>query len=117
MLTHWNKDYGTFEARIPYGMGLDMREEKGEMINNGVFTTPSQYYVSGFIVDALAKYEETGLTPFEINELKLKTLKNLKSSNEKLQKMNDELSDSYNRLLQENHKLKCLLRDYLNSVT
>lgn len=116
MLTYWNKDYGIFEARIPYGMGLDIREEVGERVNGGVFINPPKHYVSGFLVDALAKYEETGLSPYEINELKLKTLHNLKLSNERLQKSNDELADSYNRLLQENHKLKCLLRDYLNSV-
>lgn len=117
MLTYFNQDKNAYEVRIPFDKGIYYRTESEERINNGVVLSEAQHFISGFVVDALAEYENTGLTPYEIKEMKLTTLKNLQSSNKMLQKMNDELSDSYGRLLNENHKLKCLLKDYLNSVT
>lgn len=117
MLTYFNRDENAYEVRIPCDRTIYYRTESEERLNNGIVLSEAQHFISGFVIDALAEYENTGLTPYEINELQLKTLKNLQASNRMLQKSNDELSDSYNRLLQENHKLKCLLRDYLIKTT
>lgn len=116
-LTHFNRDTNQYEIEVRLEDPFYLRTVGEECLNNGVITCQARNFVSGFFVDALAEYEKTGLTPSEIKNLQGVTVSNLLSSIKMLEKSNDELSISYNRLLQENHKLKCLLRDYLIETT
>ena len=101
-LTYWNPDEKNYEVRIYENDGLILRTD-GE--------------VSGLMVDRLAEYENIGLTPDEIKELGSSTLKNLKESNRILRKNNDEYYVACQKLLDENHKLKSLLKSWLDSDT
>ena len=116
-LTHFNRDTNQYEIEVRLEDPFYLRTVGEERLNNGVIVCQARNFVSGFFIDALAEYENTGLTPSEIKNLQGVTVSNLLSSIKMLEKSNDELSISYNKLLQENHKLKCLLRDYLIETT
>lgn len=116
-LTYWNPDQEAFEVRIYENSELILRTDDEERLNNGLIVSPTKHFVSGFMVDALAEYENTGLTSNEIKELQGDTLKKLKESNKILRKNNDEYYVAYQKLLDENHKLKSLLKNWLESTT
>ena len=113
-LTHFNKDKNTYEVEIPNNCMLYVWKDSEVRMDYNHTITSDRRFISGFVVDALAEYENTGLTPDEIKELQGDTLKKLKESNEILRKNNDEYFRKYNKLLNENRKLKCILRDWLN---
>lgn len=113
-LTHFNKDKNTYEVEIPNNCMLYLWTDSEVRMDYNHTITSDRRFISGFVVDALAEYENTGLTPDEIKELQGDTLKKLKESNEILRKNNDEYFREYNKLLNENRKLKCILRDWLN---
>ena len=112
-LTYWNADQKAYEVRIYENDGLIVRTDGEERLSNGLIVSPARHFISGFMVDVLAEYEDTGLTPKEIKELQGDTLKKLKESNEILRKNNDEYYKSYQKLLDENRKLKSLLKCWL----
>lgn len=116
-LTYWNADEKNYEARIYESNGIILRTDGEERLNNGVIVKTAKHFISGFMIDRLAEYENTGLTPDEVEELKGDTLKNLKKSNEILRKNNDEYYTAYQKLLDENRKLKSLLKDWLECTT
>lgn len=113
-LTHFNKDKNTYEVEIPNNCMLYVWTDSEVRMDCNHTTTYDRHFISGFVVDALAEYENTGLTPDEIKELQGDTLKKLKESNEILRKNNDEYFVAHNNLLKENRKLKSMLRDWLN---
>lgn len=113
-LTHFNKNKNTYEVEIPNNCMLYVWTDSEVRMDYNHTITSDRHFISGFVVDALAEYENTGLTPDEIKELQGDTLKKLKESNEILRKNNDEYFRKYNKLLNENRKLKCILRDWLN---
>lgn len=113
-LTHFNKNKNTYEVEIPNNCMLYVWTDSEVRMDYNHTITSDRRFISGFVVDALAEYENTGLTPDEIKELQGDTLKKLKESNEILRKNNDEYFREYNKLLNENRKLKCILRDWLN---
>lgn len=113
-LTHFNKNKNTYEVEIPNNCMLYLRTDSEVRMDYNHPITFDRHFVSGFVIDALAEYENTGLTPDEIKELQGDTLKKLKESNEILRKNNDEYFKAYKKLLNENRKLKCILRDWLN---
>lgn len=113
-LTHFNKDKNTYEVEIYNNCMLYVWTDSEVRMDDNRTITSDRHFISGFVVDALAEYENTGLTPDEIKELQGDTLKKLKESNEILRKNNDEYFREYNKLLNENRKLKCILRDWLN---
>ena len=116
-LTYWNVDQKAYETRIYENDGLILRTDGEERLNNGVIVSSAKHFISGFMIDRLAEYENTGLTPDEIKELKGDTLKKLKESNEILRRNNDEYYIAYQKLLDENRKLKSLLKNWLESTT
>ena len=113
-LTHFNIDKNTYEVEIPNNCMLYVWTDSEVRMDYNHTITSDRRFISGFVVDALAEYENTGLTPDEIKELQGDILKKLKESNEILRKNNDEYCRKYNKLLNENRKLKCILRDWLN---
>ena len=94
-LTYWYPDQETYEVRIYDGDGIILRKDGEECLNNGVIVSSAKYFISGPMVDALAEYENTGLTPNEIKELQGDTFKKLKESNKILRKNNDEYYIAY----------------------
>lgn len=116
-LTCWNADQETYEVRIYENDGLILRTDGEERFSNGLAVSSAKHFVSGFMVDALAEYENTGLTPMEIKELQGNTLKKLKESNKILRQNNDEYYRKYQKLLDENKELKSLLKTWLESDT
>lgn len=113
-LTHFNEDENAYEVEIPNNCMLHLRTDSEVHMDYNHTITSDRRFVSGFVIDALAAYENTGLTPDEIKELQGDTLKKLKESNEILRKNNDEYFAAHNKLLKENRKLKSILRDWLN---
>ena len=113
-LTHFNEDKKTYEVEISNNCMLYVWTDSEVRMDYNHTITSDRRFISGFVVDALAEYENTGLTPDEIKELQGDTLKKLKESNEILRKNNDKYFREYNKLLNENRKLKCILRDWLN---
>lgn len=113
-LTHFNEDENKYEVEITNNDMLYIRTDSEVRMDYNHPITFDRHFVSGFVIDALAEYENTGLTPDEIKELQGDTLKKLKESNEILRKNNDEYFKAYKKLLNENRKLKCILRDWLN---
>lgn len=116
-LTYLNIDQEAYEIPIYEGTHLNFRTEGEERLNNGIIVSSARHFVSGFMVDKLAEYENTGLTPDEIKELQGDILKKLKESNKILRKNNDEYYVAYQKLLDENKKLKSLLKTWLDSTT
>lgn len=112
-LTYWNANTQQYESSVYENHDLRIREEE-VYHNNGLLISPMKYFVSGFAIDALAAYENTGLTPNEIEELQGDTLKKLKEANNILKRKNTEYFIEYEKLLSENRKLKSLLKDLLN---
>lgn len=113
-LTYFNRDENTYEVEITNNYMLYIRTDSEVRMDYNHPVTFDRHFVSGFVIDALAEYENTGLTPDEIKELQGDTLKKLKESNEILRKNNDEYFKAYKKLLNENRKLKYILRDWLN---
>ena len=89
-LTHFNKDKNTYEVEIPNNCMLYVWTDSEVRMDYNHPVTFDRHFVSGFVIDALAEYENTGLTPDAIKELQGDTLKKLKESNEILRKNNDE---------------------------
>ena len=116
-LTYWNADQEAYEVRLYVNDGLILRTDGEERLNNGAIVSSAKHFISGFMVDALAEYENTGLTPKEIKELQGDTLKKLKESNKILRQNNDEYYREHQKLLDENNKLKSLLKTWLDSNT
>ena len=114
-LTYWNADREAYEARIYESDGIILRTDGEERLSNGMIVSSARSFISGSIVNTLAEYENTGLTPREIKELQGDTLKKLKESNKILRKNNDEYYVAYQKLLDENRKLKSLLKNWLDS--
>lgn len=69
-LTFWNPYQRAYEVQIYKTNGVIVRTEEEELLENGLIVPSSKYFVSGFVVDALAEYENTGLTPQEIEQMK-----------------------------------------------
>ena len=114
-LTYFNQDTNVYEVKIPCDKSLNLRTEcEEELINNKIIMFPKKYFVSGFVVDALAEYESTGLTPDEIKMLH-GSLEKLRESNKILRKNNDDYYVAYQKLLDENYKLKSLLKNCLDN--
>ena len=114
--TEWNDDWNGYVVRLYENETLnfytDTTEERAG--NFGPIITRSiDKYVGGNIIELLAKYEDTDLTPEEINRLKYKDIKNLQASNDMLRKNNDEYRIAYQKLLDENKLLKQLLKNEL----
>lgn len=78
-----------------------------------IVTRSINKYVGGNIIELLAEYENTGLSPEEINKLKYIDIKKLQESNETLRKMHDKYFTKYQKLLDENRLLKKLLKNTL----
>lgn len=114
-LTYFNADQEVYEAPIYEDTHLNLRTDGEEKLDNGIIVSSARHFISGFIIDKLAEYENTGLTPNEIKELQGDTIKRLKESNEILRKNNDEYYTAYQKLLDENYKLKSLLKVWLDS--
>ena len=114
-LTYWNADQEAYEAQIYKSDGIILRTDGEERLSNGMIVSSARNFISGSIINALADYENTGLTPREIKELQGDTLKKLKESNKILRKNNDKYYAAYQKLLDENHKLKSLLKNWLDS--
>lgn len=76
----FNSDTHAYEVLIDESTILSLRIDHEERLQNGIIVTPERHVVSGTVVDALAKYENTDLTPNEIKELS-DTLKELKGYN------------------------------------
>lgn len=114
-LTYWNADNEVYEVRIYENDGIILRTDGEERLNNGLIVSSSRHFISGFMIDKLAEYENTGLTPSEVRELQGDTLKRLKESNKILRQNNDEYYREYQKLLDENKKLKSLLKTWLES--
>lgn len=114
-LTYFNTDQAVYEVPIYNDTYVNLRTEAEERLDNGLLVSSARYFTSGFVVDKLAEYENTGLTPSEIKELQGDTLRKLKESNKILRKNNDEYYVAYQKLLDENRKLKSLLKDWLES--
>lgn len=69
-LTFWNPYQRAYEVQIYKNNGVIVRTEEEELLENGLIVPSSKYFVSGFVVDTLAEYENTGLTPQEIEQMK-----------------------------------------------
>lgn len=115
--TFFNTDEKAYEVKLYENECLNFRTEGEDRLDNGIIISPMKRFISGYIIDVLAEYENTGLTPSEIKELQGDTLKKLKESNKILRKNNDEYYIAYQKLLDENHKLKSLLKTWLDSTT
>lgn len=113
-LTRFNREERVYEVAISDYNNICIRTEPEELINNNIIVQPPRHFLSGFVVDALARYENTGLTPEEIHELQGDTLKKLKESNKILRENNDKYYSEYQKLLDENNNLKSLLKYYLD---
>ena len=113
-LTRFNREEGIYEVGISDCNNICIRTEPEELINDHIIVQSTRHFLSGFVVDALARYENTGLTPEEIHELQGDTLKKLKESNKILRENNDKYYLEYQKLLDENNNLKSLLKYYLD---
>ena len=113
-ITSFNADTHTYEVEIPHGDNFILRVDAHEDRIGNVITRHTRNFVSGFMIDRLAEYENTGLEPDEIKELQGDILHKLKESNKILRQNNDEYCTTYQKLLYENRKLKSLLKDWLD---
>lgn len=114
-ITFFNIDENKYEVAIPYNSNIYLRTESEEKhISPGIATSYAKHFISGFMIDKLALYENSGLTPDEVEELQGDILHNLKQSNETLRQNNDKYYVEYQKLLDENRKLKSLLKIYLD---
>lgn len=113
-ITFLNTDTHTYEVEIPYSDNFILRVDAHEDHIGNVVTQHTRNFVSGFMINRLAAYENTGLEPDEIKELQGDILHKLKESNKILRQNNDEYCIAYQKLLDENQKLKSLLRDWLD---
>ena len=113
-LTSFNEETHTYEVEIPYSDNFILRVDAHEDIVGNIITQHTRNFISGFMIDRLAEYENTGLEPNEINELQGDVLRKLKESNKILRKNNDEYCIAYQKLLDENRKIKSLLKDWLD---
>ena len=111
--TEWNDNWHGHTVRLyeheTLNFYTDTTEERvGDF--GPIITRSIDKYVGGDIIELLAKYEDTGLTPEEIKQLKYTDIKNLQASNEILRRNNDEYFVEYQKLLDENRLLKKLLK-------
>lgn len=113
--TQWNDDLNGYAVRLCENETLNLYEDKVEAISNlgQKIIRSVDKYIGGNIIELLAEYEDTGLTPEEIRELKYIDLKKLQESNRILRENNDEYFKSYQKLFDENYLLKKLLKDLL----
>lgn len=113
--TQWNDDLNGYAVRLCENETLDLYEDKVEAISilGQKIIRNVDKYIGGNIIELLAEYENTGLTPEEIRELKYTDLKKLQESNRILRENNDEYFKSYQKLFDENYLLKKLLKDLL----
>lgn len=120
-ITYYNANRGVYEVELESGcrevciLNYDEFYEKDNFCSEKIKFRKPKTVLSGFVVDALAKYENTGLTPEEIRELQISE-KNVGLYNKMLRKDNDDCRAKYQKLLDENNNLKALLRNYLNSI-
>ena len=77
-LTHFNIDKNTYEVEIPNNCMLYVWTDSEVRMDYNHTITSDRRFISGFVVDALVEYENTGLTPDEIKELQGDTLKKTK---------------------------------------
>ena len=114
--TEWNDDWHGYVVRLCENETLnfytDTTEERVGDFGH-IITRSIDKYIGGDIIELLAEYENTGLTPEEIRKLKYIDIKNLQASNEMLRKNNDEYYVAYQKLLDENRLLKKLLKNTL----
>ena len=112
--TMWLDEFNRYYARVYENDELICYTDTDERRQgNIVIQTPTRY-IGGSAIDLLAEYEDTGLTPEEINQLKYVDIKNLKAANDRLLENNNEYFREYQKLLDENDHLKALLRRYLD---
>lgn len=115
--TMWNDDLKGYAIMLEENEVLNFYEDKIEQRFGDFGPTiikNSNKYIGGNIIELLAEYEDTGLTPDEINQLKYVDIKNLKAANDRLLENNNEYFREYQKLLDENDHLKALLRRYLD---
>ena len=114
--TYWNDELKGYYALIGENETLNYYADKETYQQHPyepVVTASVNHYIGGNIIDLLAEYENTGLTPEEIQRLKYTDIKNLQASNNMLRKNNDEYYTAYQKLLDENNLLKQLLKTTL----
>ena len=68
-LTHFNEDKKTYEVEISNNCMLYVWTDSEVRMDYNRTITSDRHFISGFVVDALAEYENTGLTPDEIKNL------------------------------------------------
>lgn len=114
--TFWNDELNGYYALIGDNGKLSYYADKETYQPHpyGPLVTASvNHYIGGNIIDLLAEYEDTGLTPEEIKRMKYEDIKKLQASNDMLRKNNDEYYVAYQKLLDENKLLKQLLKTTL----
>lgn len=114
--TEWNEDLHGYAVRLCENETLNFYEDivENHAGNDGpIITRSTNRYIGGNIIELLAEYEDTGLTPEEIKRLKYIDMKKLQVSNDMLRKNNDEYFAACQKLLDENHLLKKLLKNAL----
>lgn len=113
-ITSFHADTQTYEVEIPYSDNFILRVDAHEDRIGNIITHHTRNFISGFMINRLAAYENTGLEPCEIKELQGDVLHKLKESNKILRQNNDEYCIAYQKLLDENRKLKSLMKDWLD---
>lgn len=111
--TQWNDDLKGYAVRLHENEYInfyaDTDEERvGDF--GPIITRSINKYIGGDIIELLAEYEDTNLSPAEIRKLKYEDMKKLQASNDMLRKNNDEYYVAYQKLLDENRLLKKLLK-------
>ncbi len=111
--TEWNDNLNGYVVRLYENETINFYEDTVEETMGRKIIRSVAKYIGGNIIELLAEYEDTGLTPEEIRQLKYIDFKKLQESNAILRKNNDEYYVRYQKLLDENHILKKLLKDLL----
>lgn len=113
--TFWNDELNGHYALICDNEAINFYADKETYKVNDFesITASASHYIGGNLIDLLAEYEDTGLTPEEITRLKYVDIKKLQESNDILRKNNDEYFAKYQKLLDENNLLKQLLKKSL----
>lgn len=111
--TIWLDEFNRYYALVCENDELICYVDKDERRQGNVVINNPTRYIGGSVIDLLAEYEDTGLSPEEIKKLKYTDFKKLQESNAILRKNNDEYVKAYQKLLDENNLLKKLLKDLL----
>lgn len=114
--TYWNDELKGYYVLIGKNETLNYYADKETYQPHpyeSVVTASVNHYIGGNIIDLLAEYEDTGLTPEEIKRMKYEDIKKLQASNDMLRQNNDEYYVAYQKLLDENQLLKKLLKTTL----